>query len=90
MSYRLLQKSKVSSSFEHNESENNYVLRSTDHIYFVICNSCYLALLLSVITCYYSKAYCYRAILTVILDSLDRSSRTAYCSVKIVCLLEDQ
>ena len=41
MSYRLLQKSKVSSSFEHNESENNYVLRSTDHIYFVICNSCF-------------------------------------------------
>ena len=37
----LLQKSKVSPSFEHNESENNYVLRSTDYIYFVICNSCY-------------------------------------------------
>ena len=49
MSYRLLQKSKVSSSFEHNESENNYVLRSTDHIYFVICNSCYLAF----IVCYH-------------------------------------
>ena len=37
----LLQKSKVSSSFVHNESENNSVLRRTDHIYFVICNSCY-------------------------------------------------
>jgi len=37
----LLQKSKVSSGFKHNESENNSVLRRTDHIYFVICNSCY-------------------------------------------------
>ena len=35
----LLQKS--SSGFRHNERENNTVVRSTDHIYFVICNSCY-------------------------------------------------
>ena len=37
----LLKKSKISSDFKHNERENNIVLYPTDHIYFVICNSCY-------------------------------------------------
>jgi len=35
----LLQKTKLSSNTI--ERENNTVVRSTDHIYFVICNSCY-------------------------------------------------
>jgi hypothetical protein len=34
-----LQKTKLSSNTV--ERENNTVVRSTDHIYFVICNSCY-------------------------------------------------
>jgi hypothetical protein len=37
----LIQKTKLSSSYKDNETENNPVLRATDHIYFVICNSCY-------------------------------------------------
>jgi hypothetical protein len=37
----LLQKSKSVSDFKNNERENNSVLRPTDHIYFVVCNSCY-------------------------------------------------
>jgi hypothetical protein len=36
-----LQKTKFSSSFKANERENNAVLRHTDHVYLVICNSCY-------------------------------------------------
>jgi hypothetical protein len=36
-----LQKTKFSSSFKDNERENNADLRHTDHVYFVICNSCY-------------------------------------------------
>lgn len=36
-----LQKTKFSSSFNANERENNAVLLHTDHVYFVICNSCY-------------------------------------------------
>jgi hypothetical protein len=35
------QKTKFFSSFKDNEREDNSVLRPTDHIYFVICNSCY-------------------------------------------------
>jgi hypothetical protein len=37
----LLQKSKSVSDFKSNKRENNSVLQPTDHIYFVICNSCY-------------------------------------------------
>ncbi|MGA7369416.1 MAG: hypothetical protein WBX01_09815 [Nitrososphaeraceae archaeon] len=37
----LLKKSKISSDFKHHERENNIVLYPTEHIYFVICNSCY-------------------------------------------------
>jgi hypothetical protein len=37
----LLQKTIFSSSFEDNERENNAVLKRNDHVYFVICNSCY-------------------------------------------------
>ena len=37
----LLQKTIFSSSFEDNKRENNAVLKRTDHVYFVICNSCY-------------------------------------------------
>jgi hypothetical protein len=36
-----LQKTKFSSSFKANERENNAILLHTDHVYFVICNSCY-------------------------------------------------
>ena len=39
--YDLLQKSIVSSSFKFNKRENGPNLRPTNHIYFVICNSCY-------------------------------------------------
>ena len=39
--YDLLQKSIVSSSFKFNKRENGPSLIPTDHIYFVICNSCY-------------------------------------------------
>jgi hypothetical protein len=35
------QKTKFFSSFKDNEREDNSVLRPTDHIYIVICNSCY-------------------------------------------------
>jgi hypothetical protein len=37
----MLKKSKISSGFKHNERESNSVLYPTDHIHFVICNSCY-------------------------------------------------
>ena len=36
-----LQTTKFSSDLKDNERENNTVLRHTDHVYFVICNSCY-------------------------------------------------
>jgi hypothetical protein len=39
--YDLLQKSKVSSSYKFNKKESGPSLRSANHIYFVICNSCY-------------------------------------------------
>ena len=39
--YDLLQKSKVSSSYKFNKRERGPSLRSANHIYFVICNSCY-------------------------------------------------
>ena len=37
----LLQKSKISSDFKYDKKESNSILRSTDNIYFIICNSCY-------------------------------------------------
>ena len=37
----LLQKTKFSSGFKGNEGNNNVMIRPTDHVYFVICNSCY-------------------------------------------------
>lgn len=37
----LLQKTIFSSRSKDNERENNAVLQRTDHVYFVICNSCY-------------------------------------------------
>src|SRR5262245_25517597 len=37
----LLQKSKISSGFKYDKKENNSILRSTNNIHFVICNSCY-------------------------------------------------
>jgi hypothetical protein len=37
----LLQKSKISSSFNQNEREINSVSRHINQIFFVICNSCY-------------------------------------------------
>ena len=39
IAYDMLQTTKLSSDTL--ERENNSVLRHTDHIYFVICNSCY-------------------------------------------------
>ena len=36
----LLQKTKVSSNIKEREN-NNTIVQPTDHIYFVICNSCY-------------------------------------------------
>ena len=37
----LLKKSKKLSDFKYNERENSIALHPTEHIYFVICNSCY-------------------------------------------------
>jgi len=39
--YDLLQKSEFSSSYKFNKRENGSSLRPTNHICFVICNSCY-------------------------------------------------
>jgi hypothetical protein len=41
MIYFKNQKSQITSSYKFNKRENSPSLRPTNHIYFVICNSCY-------------------------------------------------